>query len=87
MAYKIALAEPAKKTLKKLPKEVGQRIKAKLISISSLDDPRSDGKALTGNLKGYWRYRAGDYRIVCEIHDDEVVVLVVDIGHRREIYR
>lgn len=87
MAYKVIIADPARKALKKLPREVAQRISDKLKSVSELDDPRSQGKALTGNLKNYWRYRVGDYRLICEIHDDEVIVLVVDIGHRREIYR
>lgn len=44
-------------------------------------------KALTGSLAGLWRYRAGDYRIVCDIEDDVLVVLVVDVAHRREVYR
>ena len=87
MAYKVIIADPARKALKKLPREVAQRISDKLKSVSELDDPRSQGKALTGNLKNYWRYRVGDYRLICEIHDDEVIVLLVDIGHRREIYR
>jgi mRNA interferase RelE/StbE len=50
-------------------------------------DPRRFGKALTGNLRGLWRYRIGDYRLICQIKDRELIVLIVSAGHRREIYR
>lgn len=56
--------------------------------VAKLDNPRSIGDALTGPDFGqYWRYRVGDYRIICEIQDKKVVVLVLRIGHRREVYR
>jgi mRNA interferase RelE/StbE len=55
--------------------------------IAVADDPRRFGHALTGDLKGLWRYRVGDYRIVASIEDDRFVVLVVTVGHRREVYR
>ena len=58
-----------------------------LEEIANLDDPRSRGKALTGNLAGLWRYRVGDYRVVCDIEDGVLVILVVDVAHRREVYR
>jgi mRNA interferase RelE/StbE len=51
------------------------------------EDPRRFGHALTGDRKGLWRYRVGDYRIIAGIEDDRFVVLVVTIGHRREVYR
>jgi mRNA interferase RelE/StbE len=51
------------------------------------ENPRMLGKALAGSLDRYWAYRVGDYRLVCEIHDDVLSVLVVDLGNRREIYR
>ncbi len=50
-------------------------------------DPRKFGHALTGEFRGLWRYRIGDYRVICEIKDRELVILVLVIGHRREIYR
>lgn len=50
-------------------------------------DPRSHGKGLTANRSGKWRYRVGDYRVLCEIRDAELVVLAIEIGHRRDIYR
>lgn len=54
---------------------------------AKLEDPRSRGKALTGNLAGVWRYRVGDYRILCDINDGRLVILVVDVAHRREVYK
>lgn len=50
------------------------------------EDPRELGKALTGILGGLWRYRVGDYRIICEIQNDKLKVLVLKVGHRKEIY-
>lgn len=55
--------------------------------ISGSDDPRRFGHALTGDRRGLWRYRVGDYRIVASIEDNHFVVLVVTIGHRRAVYR
>ena len=54
--------------------------------IATADDPRRFGHALSHDLKGLWRYRVGDYRIVAEIQDDSFIVLVVTVGHRREVY-
>lgn len=51
------------------------------------DDPRKHGKALTGNLKGVWRYRVGDYRLFADIEDDIVTIFIFEIGHRKEIYK
>ncbi len=56
------------------------------LRIAALDDPRQLGKSLKGELGEFWRYRVGDYRILCEIRDDELVILAATIGHRREIY-
>lgn len=55
--------------------------------ISPRENPRSIGKALTGPLGGFWRYRVGNYRIICDIQNDALCVLVVEISHRREVYR
>jgi mRNA interferase RelE/StbE len=54
---------------------------------ASADDPISSGKALADQLAGLWRYRVGDYRLVCEIEDGRLLILVVTIGHRSDIYR
>lgn len=50
-------------------------------------DPHLRGKALTGNLRGLWRYRIGDYRLICKMEDDHLVILALSVGHRREVYR
>ena len=55
-------------------------------NIENCDDPRVHGKGLTANRSGQWRYRVGDYRIIAEIQDEKVLILVVNIGHRSEIY-
>ena len=54
--------------------------------VNNCEDPRAFGKALRGNLKGMWRYRIGDYRVICEIKDEQLVVLALSLGHRREVY-
>ena len=68
-------------------KGVAARVFDELDEIAKLEDPRSRGKALTGNLAGVWRYRVGDYRILCDINDGRLVILVVDVAHRREVYK
>ena len=56
--------------------------------VSKLDDPRSIGQALHGSRLGeFWKYRVGDYRLICKIEDDRLFVLVLRVGHRKEIYR
>lgn len=75
------------RALRKMDKQTARRIRSELEEIAELDDPRSRGKAFVGNLAGLWCYRVGDYRIVCDIEDGVLVVLVVDVAHRREVYR
>ena len=89
MAWRIELTATAAKQLAKLDKGEAKRITSFLRQrIAALDDPRSTGKALTGpHLGAYWRYRAGDYRIICDIQDDALCVLVIEIGNRRVVYR
>lgn len=89
MAWEIKFEEAAFRELKKLEKTVSRRILDFLEQrISKLEDPRSIGQALKGvNLGSFWKYRVGDYRIICDIQDDTVVILVVRIGNRREVYR
>lgn len=70
----------------KLDKSVSKKIIKYLENIIIQDDPRIAGKKLKGNLKDFWRYRAGNYRIICSIEDGEMLVLVVRIGHRKEVY-
>lgn len=55
-------------------------------NLNNCSDPRSKGKALVGNRSGQWRYRIGDYRLICEIKDDQLIILALEIGHRKNIY-
>jgi mRNA interferase RelE/StbE len=89
MAWKIEFSEPADRELNKLDPQNSQRIlKFLLERVAKLDDPRSIGKALQGPRFGeLWRYRVGDFRIICKIEDEKLVVLVIRIGHRKDIYR
>ena len=88
MAWRIELTATAAKQLAKLDKNDARRITSFLRQrVAVLDDPRSSGKALTGPLGGFWRYRVGDFRVICEIQDGALRVLVIEIGNRREVYR
>jgi len=83
---KIGYSRSVRKKLKKLDNSIKARIFSYMDEVGELSDPRSRGKALTANLSGLWRYRVGKYRLVCKIIDSELVILVVDIAHRKEIY-
>lgn len=88
MVWIIEYTDTAKKQLKKLDKQTAKRILDYMDErIIESKNPRSAGKVLTGSLGGLWRYRVGDCRIICEIQDNALRVLVVKIGHRREVYR
>ncbi len=89
MAWRIELTATAVKQLGKLDKSEAKRIASFLRQrLATLDDPRSTGKALTGPQPGaYWRYRVGDYRIICDIQDAALCVLVIEVGKRRDAYR
>ncbi len=87
MAWTIEVSEKAFRALRKMDKQTARRIRNELLEIAKLEDPRSRGKALTGNLAGVWRYRVGDYRILCDIEDGRLVVVVIDVAHRREVYK
>lgn len=87
-AWQVEFDRAAVRDLRKLGAEAERLVLRYLRErIAGADDPRRFGHALTGDLKGLWRYRVGDYRIVAQIEDDRFVVLVVTIGHRREVYR
>lgn len=87
MKYKVVFSERATKQLKKLDKHISSLIIGWLEkNINGCENPRIHGKGLVENRSGEWRYRIGDYRIICQIKDEEVLVLVLEIGHRREIY-
>jgi mRNA interferase RelE/StbE len=89
LAWSIEIEDAAKKDLAKLDKQIAKRITDFLRNrIATLENPRILGHALQGKILGnLWTYRAGDYRIVCEIQDMAVRILVVQVGNRREVYR
>ncbi|WP_260983397.1 type II toxin-antitoxin system RelE family toxin [Kocuria salsicia] len=75
------------RALKKLDRQVARQITAYLRDVVSLDDPRAGGKGLTGNLAGLWQYRVGNYRVICEIHDEIVTIYVIDVQRRSSVCR
>ncbi len=88
MAWTIEITSKAEKSLRKLDRQWQKAIFNFVENeLRTIDNPRRKGRALTGNLAGLWRYRVGNYRIICHIDDDYLVILVLDIGHRNEIYR
>lgn len=84
MPYQIILSNAASKQLRKLPTPVAQRIQAQLFELEN--DPRPTGCKKLVNVEA-WRIRIGDYRAIYEIHDDILIVSVIEIGHRKEIYK
>ena len=87
MKYNGVFSERAKKQIKKLDKQVAALIIGWLEkNIHGCENPRQHGKGLVENKSGEWRYRIGDYRVICEIKDKELIVLALEIGHRKEIY-
>ena len=89
MAWIIKYTESSSKQLKKLDKQTALRVLDYMDErVAVLDDPRALGKNLKGPKMGeYWRYRVGDIRVICNIVDGQMMVLVIEIGNRREVYR
>lgn len=88
MAWRIEFHPDAAKELRRLDRGTAARIVRTLETrIATLDDPRLLGAALTGDHAGYWRWRIGDYRVIARIEDARITILVVRVGHRREVYR
>ena len=89
MAWRVELSESADRELGKLDAQHRKRILKFLQErVAKLDNPRSIGVALPGSRLGeFWKYRVGDYRLIAKIEDDRLVVLVLRVGHRREVYR
>ena len=86
--WRVEFDRGAARDLRKLGADAERRVLRFLRErIAGSGDPRRSGHALTGDRKGFWRYRVGDIRIVAAIEDDRFVVLVVAVGHRREVYR
>lgn len=86
--YKVALTDKAIKALKKLDKNTARMILGWIRkNLEDCTDPRMHGKPLVDNYAGKWRYRVGDYRLLAEIVDNEIVIYILNIGHRRYIYK
>lgn len=85
--YRVVYSKKAKKRISKLDASVRRKIKFWIENnLEGCDNPRLHGKALAGKYDGLWRYRVGSYRIIANIRDDEVLVIIIDAGHRREVY-
>lgn len=88
MIYKIVTTDKFDKSFKKLDRYVQKIIKTWIDkNLMNCVDPRVHGKGLTSNRSGQWRYRIGDYRLLADIQDDKVVLVLVAVGHRKEIYK
>lgn len=87
MKYKVEYTAQAVKQLKKLDKHTAALIYGWIDkNLVDCENPRLHGKGLTANRSGQWRYRIGDYRLIAEIHDEKITILLLNIGHRKEIY-
>lgn len=87
MIYELKYEARAVKQIKKLDPATRKLIKSWIEkNLLNTDNPRQHGKGLTGSLSQYWRYRVGDYRILAEINDAEIIIIIVEIGHRRDIW-
>ena len=87
MTYRVELTDTAKKQLKKMDKHTAALIIGWMRkNLEGCENPRVFGKGLTANRSGQWRYRIGDYRLIAEIEEDRIVILILSISHRRDIY-
>ena len=89
MAWKVELSEEADRQLDKLDPQIARRILKFLHErVARLDNPRSIGEALHGSKLGeFWKYPVGDYRLICSIEHEQILILVLRVGHRRDIYK
>lgn len=88
ISYKIELTTKAKDILDKLDKPIAKRILNFLYNrVMKHEDPKQLAKPLKGKLSDYWRFRVGNYRIICKIKDDQPLIIVITINHRKDVYR
>ena len=86
-AFRVETTARFDREFKKLDRYTQKMLKARIVkNLIGCDDQRAHGKELTENRSGQWRYRIGDYRAICKIEDDRVIVLVLTIGHRSKVY-
>lgn len=87
MIYKVVFTKRALKELKKLDRHTSALILGWVRkNLENCENPRLHGKGLTANRSGEWRYRVGDYRLLAKIDDNKIIILILNVGHRREIY-
>lgn len=87
MEYEVVFTEKALKSLKKMDKYISSLIIGWVEkNLQGCTDPRQFGKGLTANRSGQWRYRVGDYRLLADIQDEKIIILIINIGHRRDVY-
>lgn len=87
MSYKVLISDKAENDFSRLDKSIQTRIFKYLKKIEERKDPRTLGEPLQDNLAAYWKYRIGDYRLVVEIQDEKLIVLLLVVAHRREVYK
>ena len=87
MAWTIEFDVAARKQLRKIGHAPAKLIVEGLEAIAQLDNPRDRGKAMVGNYAGYWRFRFADFRVIAKIEERRLVIAVIAVGHRREVYR
>jgi mRNA interferase RelE/StbE len=88
LAWKIEITRTAEKQIKKLA-HPAQKTVIRFLGerVQSAENPRKWGKPLRGDKRGLWRYRVGDYRLICDIQDEKITVLLLAVGHRKDVYR
>lgn len=88
MKYHVEFTESALKELKKMDGQTARLITGWIKkNLEGCENPRQHGKGLTANRSGQWRYRVGDYRLLADIQDNKILILILHVGHRSEIYR
>lgn len=87
MVWSVEYNPEARSQLRRLDRQTSRRIAAYMDQVGALANPRHRGEALTGQWAGHWRYRIGDYRVICRIQDDVLRILVVRVGRRDQVYR
>ena len=87
ITFHVEWSPRAQKQIRKLDKSISELILRWVYkNLDGCQNPRQHGKALTANRAGQWRYRIGDYRLIAEIRDEEIVILILSVGHRKEVY-
>jgi mRNA interferase RelE/StbE len=87
MAWRVEFTRRAERQIDRLDPQIRIRILKKLKLVSESDDPRTAAEPLAGGWTGYWRYRVGNYRAICRIEEAVITIFVIEVGHRREVYR